>query len=140
MSALKQTPMRLRLLRNSVKAGVCRLWTAYVTPRGYAQVGKGGHGKGVTYAHRVAWELKHGPIPEGMEIHHKCGNKLCINVRHLELTTRKDHRRKHHSALTCGRGHPFTEANTYVRKDNGSRACRICRAEQMRKYYVRNLH
>lgn len=46
-------------------------------------------GKKVTkvYAHRLAWEEVHGPIPEGMTIHHKCGVKPCTNVQHLELKT-----------------------------------------------------
>ena len=139
MPKLKQVPMRIRLLRNSVKVGSCRVWTGNCTPRGYPLVGKGGHGNGNMYAHRAAWIEKRGPIPKGKEIHHTCENTRCIEVRHMELTTRAEHRRKHHRPETCGRGHKFTAENTYIRPDNGSRHCKQCRAEQMKRYYQRSL-
>ena len=52
-------------------------------------------GKKVTkvYAHRQAFEEMHGPIPEGMTIHHLCGTKPCKNVEHLELMSRVDNGR-----------------------------------------------
>jgi hypothetical protein len=43
--------------------------------------------------HRMAWIDKHGPIPEGQEVRHKCDNRLCCNVDHLELGTRSDNMR-----------------------------------------------
>lgn len=45
-----------------------------------------------TYAHRLAWELKVGPIPSGMEVDHRpdCP-KNCVTVEHLTLRTKSDH-------------------------------------------------
>jgi len=66
--------------------------------RWHGPVNAGGYGvvPGFTptrLAHRMAWELKHGPIPEGMVIDHVwargCRHRDCINVDHLELVTRK---------------------------------------------------
>jgi hypothetical protein len=33
----------------------------------------------------------------------------------------------------CPRGHPYDEANTYVRPDRGSRSCRACRKESRKR-------
>lgn len=41
-------------------------------------------------AHRYAYQLHRGPIPEGMMIRHMCGNKLCVNPSHLEVGTMAD--------------------------------------------------
>ena len=34
--------------------------------------------------HRHVWELYIGEIPEGYEINHKCKNRACSNLEHLE--------------------------------------------------------
>lgn len=41
------------------------------------------------YAHRLAYGLTSGPIPEGMEVEHRCRNRSCANPRHLRLATHK---------------------------------------------------
>lgn len=38
-------------------------------------------------AHRWAWAEVNGAIPAGIQIHHKCFNKLCINPDHLDAVT-----------------------------------------------------
>lgn len=43
--------------------------------------------KDVRYAHRHAWELLRGEIPEGMMLDHICGNRACCNPDHLRVVT-----------------------------------------------------
>lgn len=42
------------------------------------------------YAHRVAWELRNGPIPDGLHILHHCDNPPCVNTDHLYAGTQVD--------------------------------------------------
>ena len=48
-------------------------------------------GKPVNYrAHRFAWMLYNGRIPEGMVIMHSCDVPLCVNPAHLKLGTQAE--------------------------------------------------
>ena len=70
----------------------CVLWAGIEDAKGRGIIYSSTHRRGqrVFIASRVAWELAHGPIPEGQCVLHVCDNGLCINVAHLFLGTQRD--------------------------------------------------
>lgn len=78
------------------KTDTCWRWTGSLI-RGYGHIGiREDDGKWhLRRAHRVAYELLVGPIPEGLTIDHLCNVKHCVNPAHLEpVTTQENTRRR----------------------------------------------
>jgi hypothetical protein len=65
----------------------CWEWSASRTQQGYGQFRMAG--KSVR-AHRAAWELANGSIPDGLFVCHRCDNPPCCNPAHLFLGTAED--------------------------------------------------
>lgn len=55
--------------------------------------GEGGRSKLQMY-HRIVWEDIYGDIPDGYEIDHKCRNRACCNIEHLQILTVSKHKAK----------------------------------------------
>lgn len=68
----------------------CWLWMAACRETGYGQFSIGDRRASPGRAHRVAWELTRGPIPEGMLVCHRCDTPPCCNPSHLFLGTPAD--------------------------------------------------
>jgi hypothetical protein len=44
-------------------------------------------------AHRVAWELTHGPIPADKQLNHHCDQPICCNTLHMYVGSQLDNMR-----------------------------------------------
>ena len=114
----------------------CWLWLGCVDKEGYGKIAMPGQAS-ARMAHRISYELHVGPIPEGLELDHKCRMRCCVNFQHLEPVTHLENMRRgvnigahlvaaQKAKTHCPKGHPYDEANTGP--GHGSSDWRVCRA------------
>ena len=124
----------------------CWEWQAYLKPNnGYGEFRVGGRRGRTVLAHVFSYESLVGPIPDGLELDHKCRNRACVHPDHLEPVTRSEnllrgdtglkggaiHAQRMKAITHCPKGHPYNEENTYLSR--GWRQCRECRRERNRE-------
>lgn len=132
------------------------LWTAG-TNRGYGTFSWAVDGKKRSLgAHRAAWMLLRGNIPDGLTVHHLCYVRACVNPDHLELRTSRDNfmddsplrpqRKKkgpHAKRIAvCKHGHPMEGDNiAWTTRSNGERVryCRECSLIRNRAQYAKHI-
>jgi HNH endonuclease len=122
-----------------LELGGCWVFTGSARCGSKLQYGQARHpetGRAVP-AHRLAWELENGPIPEGLDLDHLCRRELCIRPFHLEPVTHRTNVLRGqapniliHLSGVCAEGH----SDWYQRPGSTSLQCRPCRAEYMREW------
>lgn len=132
--------LRARFLdKTALAENGCWEWMGAKIHNGYGVIGDGGRSRA---AHRVAYEIFVGPIPDGMSIDHLCRNRACVSAEHLEaVTTRENVLRgagisaENAQKTHCLRGHEFTPENIYWIKNpyGPGRECRTCKAQYARR-------
>lgn len=123
------------LMDKNIENG-CWNWTGAIGHWGYGNLKWDKDGK-YKRAHKLAYELVIGPIPEGLVLDHLCRNRACCNPSHLEPVTMKEnlHRGLQGNKTHCPHGHPYSPENTWIEK-NGTRHCREChRQNVVAKYH-----
>lgn len=125
-----------RLAERSAPAGDCIVYTGARDRDGYGVIGIG---RGKQHrAHRVAYELAHGPIAAGMMVCHRCDVPACIKVEHLFLGTIADNNADRDSKgrryVMRGEQHPMCKlpdaavADIRARRSDGETLASIARS------------
>lgn len=116
--------------------GPCLIWTGADNGNGYGQFSVKGRN---TYAHRYAWERKHGLITGDLTVDHLCRVRCCVNVDHMELTDRLDnYLRGVATRDSCPNGHEYTADNLYTKPGKpGVRLCKQCKDDTGRRGALR---
>lgn len=119
----------------------CWLWVGAIDKNGYRQMRVTPN---TLKAHRIAYELLVGPIPDGLILLHSCDSRRCVNPAHLSVGTYKDNyddmMRKGRNPNnvrreTCSKGHPHIPENRYYLR--GKSWCKICRHQYITEYNAR---
>lgn len=136
-----RTPIEDRLWPKVDRSGgpeACWEFVGARDPNGYGRIR---HGDNARLAHRVAYEISVGPIPDGLTLDHLCRNTSCVNPAHLEPVTVGENvlRGTAPSAVAarkthCKNGHPLSGGN--LQMEGSKRRCKTCQKLKEQKRWA----
>lgn len=107
-----------RFWRKVVKTSTCWLWTG--GPRGLSIGSRSNGTRGMIAAHRLAWELQYGKVPDGMCVLHSCQDKLCVRPNHLFLGSQQHALSRRDNSKLTGRPVTAMEDRFWEKVEKGS--------------------
>ena len=114
----------------------CIIWLGTLNNVGYGQL-QLSKTKGMKYAHRIAWVMKHGDLESEWFVLHRCDQPRCVNVEHLFLGTAKDNTRD----MVAKKRHPWRQGTRWQRLNaiDGERICDLrasgCTQQQIADWF-----
>lgn len=137
-------PVAQRFWAKVQKGDGCWVWTAPVNSSGYGYF-RVDIERPYVLAHRFAYELTFGPVPDGLFVCHQCDNPPCVRPDHLFAGTNADNMRDafrkgrlkvpdgsagRKPRARCLHGHALTPENVITWRDHSRnrdvRRCRTC--------------
>ena len=102
---LRRLPLADRFWSKVDKSADCWVWTAHRDHNGYGRFQIDDYPR---IAHRIAWELSYGLIPNGLWVLHRCDNPPCVRPEHLFLGTAADNYldARSKNRMPLGESHP----------------------------------
>ena len=140
-------PLKERFWSKVEKTSTCWIWTGARNNIGYGSFYMGalrpvGVQRLVT-AHRFAYELLVGLIPDGCDLDHLCRVRACVRPSHLEPVSHQENIRRGLAGATvaarqrakthCPHGHLYVATNV---TKHGHRFCIECRQAYDRKRFI----
>ena len=118
------------------RSQVCWLWQGYKIHGGYGRITRDNR---PILAHRYAYELVWGLIPDGLTLDHLCRVRHCVNPFHLEPVTNRENTLRGTNFIAvnakkthCPQGHVYDDKNTKWSADR-RRYCRACKCDARRR-------
>lgn len=112
----------------------CHIWMGALVRTGY---GHAKHNGKIRYTHRIMWEHKNGPVPEGMQLDHLCNVRACCNPEHLRVCTPRENTlagnnmaARHARKLVCPKC-----SGPYSFHPSGRRYCAPCKKKHDAEYH-----
>ncbi|WP_145503199.1 HNH endonuclease [Streptomyces sp. CFMR 7] len=146
MASASQVETEARFWSKVAITDGCWTWTAGVHRSGYGVFSVQNK---QTYAHRYAYMITKGSIPQDLVLDHvchgrdatcvsgeQCQHRRCVRPDHFEAISHGENTRRGNTLAAanvakthCPAGHPYGKANTYITPE-GWRSCRPCRRER----------
>jgi hypothetical protein len=121
------------------KLGRCWVWT--MKPGTKAGYGIVSYRHKRFLAHQVSYRLTKGEVPEGLELDHRCHNRICVRPSHLRAVTHSENARNVPKKEFCPHGHRMSGRNLSIyrikRSGGQHRVCRQCARQTQRKSRAR---